>query len=843
MEQFLGITITSTVTALVILLFKTLLSKKISPKWQLYIWAILAIRLIIPALPQSAVSLFNQAPTIQNVELSQTPRQSIVAETGTYVVGEIVLADQTKPFTLSRPLYDCFIAIWVIGMAALLLYLALVYLVFNKKTKCYSVINDKEILLLLEKCKNRMGLTDNIIVRRGGSTPLLKGVFRPEIILPDGYTLSELESVFTHELMHLKYFDIPVLMLCTLLLCVYWYNPVLWLCFFVLRRDIEVLCDCRVLEVLSDRKQYASVLLKTALRKNSFLFATTSMQNGEKQISRRIKFIAYYKKPKALWSTVAILAALIIGTLCLTNAQESSAKDINGYNAAAVYGFKTSYVGDASKVGGITSNLHYAQYKNGISLETKSQPYGLTVNYIVSPEEFSGISSDGNHMLIKNAAVLFCLIDNVDTVRFKIEDGSNIYTYTFDRATLANAFGHDFREYSSSLIKFRDDLLPALAMADWKGAESNITPVSIPKNVLLYVWRNKKLTGSNDIYFTLLPDTGTTKTDEMIYDLKNATADVNEINEKLKAYEGDTDLSVLHDISFSKDEMLAIRDTIKFSGTTSSIGAIVVKDTSEIAKNMEAKLEIIMSSPKEFSNPRAYIEAHWREYEEILKMGDDALNYMLSEFDKGKAQGLKAHIMMSLCKEFLGDRNNVEEGTYSSPQEWYQKLAPYTAKKLSAFAPNAKDKTEELVYQAALSKYGNPSSMTIVAPHIFGTYETGNEFRIFATVYYSGYNLYGTNLSQGSTGIVPAAIIYTKNQDGTYALRDYIEAKDGSYFQSSIEEFCAPRADIAKAIAKHYGNYDDLMVLMKKNIILCLKQNNLTGISLKEYNGTLTPLT
>ncbi|MEW6171778.1 MAG: M56 family metallopeptidase [Bacillota bacterium] len=441
---------------------------------------------------------------------------------------------------------------------------------------------------------------------------MLKGIFKPEIILPGGYTEAELKSVFIHELMHLKHGDVPLSMLCTLLLCIYWYNPLMWLCLFVVRQDMELLCDFRALGVLQNRKEYALVLLKTALRKNKFIFATTSMQNGEKEISRRIKYIAHFKRPKALWSAIAIMAIVAVGALCLTNPLDNTPKEVKGYNAETLYKHETKYV----------------------------------------PEE------------------------------------------------------------------------------------------------------------------------------------------------------------------------------------------------SDIAAEVEKHLQIIMSSPKEDSNPLSYIEHHQNEYHTILKMGDNALNYMLSQFAEGKADGLKAHIMMSLCKDILGDRNNVTEGGYSSPMEWYQKLTPYTAVKLSEFKPQTEDEIEQLVYSAALKKYSsNTSSLDVVAPHIFDTYEKGNTLKIFATVYYSSFNLYGSSLSQGSGGVVPAAIVYTKNSNGTYTFKEYIEAKDGAYFQKSIEEFCAPKADVAKAIMKHYGNYSDLMELMKKNVIECLKQNNLTGISLKNHNGEITPLT
>lgn len=442
--------------------------------------------------------------------------------------------------------------------------------------------------------------------------------------------------------------------------------------------------------------------------------------------------------------SIALITIVLMGIGCSADALPAMENEIVGYSAETLFKYKTKYVGDAPKVGAIAGHLPFSQYKRGISLQTETEPYGLTVNYVLTPDEFSTIMSTGNKEILQNAAIIFCLVDNVGTIQLRFDDGSSIHTYAFDREGLGKAFGHDFREYSSSIEVFKDEFLPLLSGFGPEDAGDYNTPVSIDK----------------------------------------------------------------------------------------------------IAFKVEANLEVITSSPKGVSNPWPYMETHPTECEEILKMGDAALDYMLSQFATGRAQGLKAHVMMSLCKDILGDRNNVAEGTYSSPMEWYLKLEPYTARKLLEFSPRTKDEIENLVYSAALNRHkSNKASMVVVAPRIFGTHKSGNTLMIFATVYYSGFNLYGNILSQEEAAVVPSAIIYSKNSDGTYTLVDYVNAKDGSYWRKSIEEFCAPRSDIARAILKHYGNYSDLEDLMKMNTMECLKQNNLTGIFLKSHTGELIPLT
>lgn len=608
MGYFINISITASVTALLIIAIKTLLKNKISPKWQFFIWIILAVRLSIPVLPESNISIFNVFPQVKNTENSYKINVNIASEIKTTAVENLAFQGMDNKFVSGSTLESNLFMIWGLGAALMLLFMMMSYYLFHKKISNFKVVDEPDVLNTLNECKRAAGVNKKVIIKSGGEIPMLKGILRPEILLPAGYTGKELSSVFTHELMHLKYKDVLWNIISTLLLCIYWYNPLMWYCFFVFRRDMEILCDYRVLKVYDNRKEYASILLKTAVKKNGFILGTTSMKNSEKDITIRIKNIAFFKKPKTIWTITAITAAIVVTVLCLTNSKGNSGNAVNGLNSQKTY--------------------------------------------------------------------------------------------------------------------------------------------------------------------------------------KNA-------------------------------------------GTASS-------DTKSI---VEKNLEIIMSSPKTSSNPNDYIKAHQAEYESIIKMGDEALNYMLSLFKNGETKDLKAHIMMSLCIDILGNRNNVKEGSYSSPEEWYAKLSLINSK-LPLFKYETNDNIERLVYAAALEKYSkNEDSVTIIAPHIFGTYESGNELKIFTTVYYSEYKLNDKIFSEEGGGVVPAAIIYVKNSDKTYSFKEYIEAMDGSYFQKSIEEFCKPRADIAKAIMEHYSNYSDLRELMKSNIVIYLKANGFKDIKLKQSDGKIVPLT
>jgi beta-lactamase regulating signal transducer with metallopeptidase domain len=213
---------------------------------------------------------------------------------------------------------------WLAGAVLTAAFLGMAHGMIARSAIRLPLCRDVDILKLFEDCKKTAGIEGTkILLRIGGETPMLHGLLSPTVILPKGYSKGELSHVMIHELCHYKHRDILINRCSCLLLSLYWYNPVLWICFFALRRDLEVLCDETAIGLTGRRKEYAETLLKTAMRKNQAFFAVASMQNGEREVSRRIKLIASFQRPKAWISGLAIIAVLTAGAFCLTDASGS----------------------------------------------------------------------------------------------------------------------------------------------------------------------------------------------------------------------------------------------------------------------------------------------------------------------------------------------------------------------------------------------------------------------------------------------------------------------------------------------------------------------------------------
>jgi beta-lactamase regulating signal transducer with metallopeptidase domain len=421
-ELLLNMTIGGTATACLILLIKQLLKNKLTPKWHFYIWMILALRLIIPGLPESDYSLLNFMPSTQNVASVQ-PVQSTLQGSGdsvgtgaqTYIEGNVTVRspitgiEQRKPFSMPEQHVNLLMAGWLAGSLLMAGYLAGAYRIFSRQVKKLPECRAAYILELFEACKAEAGVaSDRITLRLGGSTPMLHGILHPVILIPEGYTQEELRHVLIHELCHYRHKDVLINIVCSAFLCAYWFNPVFWICFFTIRRDLEFLCDERAVEITGERRAYSATLLKTALRKNRFLIATTSMQNGEKEVAKRIRHLAYFKKPKLWISMLAILAVLVSGAVCLTNA--SSLHTMNAEIGGGYFiripeswlggsGGELQFVDDNGESfgGAYTTQMDLGEYKAG---KFESGPLPLPNHSLVQQRKV--IKGDGFTLIVVN---------------------------------------------------------------------------------------------------------------------------------------------------------------------------------------------------------------------------------------------------------------------------------------------------------------------------------------------------------------------------------------------------------------------------------------------------------
>ncbi len=298
---------------LAVLILRFLLKK--APKWlHCLLWAIVALRLILPALPESALSL---NPRVEPVP-PRTETVTVQTDTGTEHIqasGEPFAANAETPPAPSEPAKrtDALTVlgwVWLAGACLMLGYAA------------FSTV----------KLRRRVGAsvreTGNIYLCDGISSPFILGVFFPRIYLPSGIEADTRAQVLAHERAHLSRGDQLWKPLGWLLLSVYWFHPLMWLGYVLLCRDIELACDEKVVRGMekAEKAAYSQALLDCSLPRR--MVTACPLAFGETDVKTRVKNVLNYRKP-ALWVILAAIALMLAAAVCfLTKPKED---DIFGY--------------------------------------------------------------------------------------------------------------------------------------------------------------------------------------------------------------------------------------------------------------------------------------------------------------------------------------------------------------------------------------------------------------------------------------------------------------------------------------------------------------------------------
>ena len=304
--KLLNLSISASWLVLAVLVLR-LVSKR-SPKWMnVLLWGIVALRLVLPFSVESALSLIPSAETVSPAVVQFDPAPTITS--GVSIIDNAVNPSLSEHFaavpTMSvNPLYvwtEIAGWVWLIGLGTMLLYALVSYLRLRRRVRVSLPVQD------------HIYLCDAI------SSPFILGVVKPHIYLPSGLDEVQRQNVLSHEQAHLARRDHWWKPLGFALLAVYWFNPVLWLAYTLLCRDIELACDERVIRTMDESavKTYSTVLLACSIPRKAVI--TCPLAFGEVGVKERVRNALHYKKP-AFWIVVASAVVCIVVAVCfLTN--------------------------------------------------------------------------------------------------------------------------------------------------------------------------------------------------------------------------------------------------------------------------------------------------------------------------------------------------------------------------------------------------------------------------------------------------------------------------------------------------------------------------------------------
>ena len=313
---------------LAIILLRVVLKK--APKWiNCVLWGIAGLRLVMPFSFESIFSLIPSTQTLPQEVLRyegtqlHEPAYLDVISNPLFSDGISIELGQTVDRVQLRMVNMTFV--WLIGIAVLVLYTIISYWRLSRKVNTAVLYRD------------------NIFQSENVSSPFVLGIIKPKIYLPFNMNGQDMEHVIAHEQAHIRRKDYLWKPLGFLILTLHWFNPMVWLGYILLCRDIELACDEKVVKELNSeqRADYSEALLTCSV--NRRMIAACPLAFGEVGVKDRIKSVLNYKKP-AFWIIIAAVIASIAVALCfLTNPVKPTDIQNGSYNLTEEIYFNGSY--------------------------------------------------------------------------------------------------------------------------------------------------------------------------------------------------------------------------------------------------------------------------------------------------------------------------------------------------------------------------------------------------------------------------------------------------------------------------------------------------------------------
>lgn len=287
--EILSMSVDSAWLIIAVIICRAFLQK--SPKYfSKILWGLVGLRLVMPFSFKSVLSLIPD-------ETQQTTNN---------VVEQVVSAPVEKGVSFS----DIAPILWVaVGVAFLV----------------YGIISYIKLRL---KIIDGVLIAKNIYQSEKIQSPFVCGFIKPKIYLPYGLDETTQECVLQHEKTHIKYADHIIKAISFVILCVHWFNPLVWVAYFMLCKDIELSCDENVVKNFDSEgcKQYAKALLELGVNKVKFTACPVAF--GEVSIKTRIKSVIGYKKAGKVLVALSLCLCTVVA-VCFMTEPEVKAKESN----------------------------------------------------------------------------------------------------------------------------------------------------------------------------------------------------------------------------------------------------------------------------------------------------------------------------------------------------------------------------------------------------------------------------------------------------------------------------------------------------------------------------------
>ena len=312
-ERVLNMSLTGSIVIAVVLLARLLLRR--APKIYSYmLWAVVLFRLLCPISLSAGLSVLKPLPVTTTQGLSTVTYRPVEPVTpASWEIGQ----ENAKPESAETVKAET-------GAQAMTL-AATVWLTVGGALAGCSLV---QYIVLRRKLREAAPYRGEVYLSDSIATPFVMGVIAPKIYLPSDTPKAERRFIIAHERHHLHRGDPLWKLLGYLALCVHWFNPLVWLAFFLGGKDMEMSCDEAVLNRLGEdiRADYSQALLRLATHKR--LIAGMPLAFGEGETKGRVRNMARWRRPKVWVSGICAVLCLVVLAVCALNPQKSDSTPV-----------------------------------------------------------------------------------------------------------------------------------------------------------------------------------------------------------------------------------------------------------------------------------------------------------------------------------------------------------------------------------------------------------------------------------------------------------------------------------------------------------------------------------
>lgn len=330
---FLYKNMTVSVVIIAVLLARFLL-RKMPKKYSYILWSIVGIRMIFDLPFATNISVFNlfrgfakHTSTVETM-LAGSHRTNLQGSTdllnktdttgaaAAHASRSTAVEAMTHTLTTSQTVLGILGLLWLIVVALFVTYG--IYSYVKCRLLVRTAVIARDITPDSHKKKNNVSVWECDRI----PSPFVLGIIRSRIYIPFRMPKQEQAYILAHEECHIRRLDPLWKLIAFLLLAVYWWNPLVWIAFFYMVRDMEMSCDEAVIEQFGNeiKQGYSNSLLSFAMERHPYSFAPVAF--GEGDAGRRIKNVLNFKKPHTWVAILVFVLLVVVGVSCLTNGKD-----------------------------------------------------------------------------------------------------------------------------------------------------------------------------------------------------------------------------------------------------------------------------------------------------------------------------------------------------------------------------------------------------------------------------------------------------------------------------------------------------------------------------------------